>query len=456
VTRLDVPWRSQLDAQSTAAYDCGQAVTLSLLLYYGFVGGHVTVDDLARRMPGRTDANQLVVLAGYYGMTAVYGPRVTAAILRGYIEQGHPCVLLVNYADLGIPRPDLTDGANQGLHWIVVTGYEGDTFYISDPLWKPGARGGQGGRDIPIAWDTLDRAQRGTCVHHYRAIEMPYPDTIFRAPNVSPLGFHVISGPRNGFGDALRAGVAHSRPVGLVVSVDVAGVVEEVRSLSPDTVTVYRTEYPGGTPAGMYAGDADDARALAEAWYAQNATRWAGVDAHYFGLLNEPHPKGEVECAWCNVFVTRACELAEGEGRRLCVYNFATGTPGHAEVDWLMPSFARMAQGKHALGYHSYGGAAPDLPGLMRDNPALTLRHRDYAARFLERGFMLPFVISECAPFGGYDWSREGAAAFVDDAHWFRDEMQRDSYVLGGALFTLGEWMQTNSNYQDVLAELIG
>jgi len=459
--KLRVPFVSQMDATSISPMDCGQAAVLMLARYYRYAGPDITVDDLYRRAPAPngTIAGDLQRLAegiryGPEGRPFVLsaGPNPTPAILRGYIEQGHSPILLVNYESLGIPRPDLANGNRQGLHWLLVTGVDGDGFLLHDPLWRPEQRDGQGGAYIPIDADALVGAMRGISLHHWKAYEMPYPDTIFRAPNVSPLGFHVISGPRNGFGDALRAGVARGRPVGLVVSVDVAGVIEEVRSVSPDTVTVYRTEHPGGTPPGMYTGDA---RALAETWYAQNAARWQGVNAHYYGFLNEPHPKGEAECAWCNAFVTRACALAEVEGRRLCVYNFATGTPGHEEVDWLMPSFARMAAGKHALGYHSYGGAAPDLPGLMRENPAIVLRYRDYAARFLEHGFMLPFVVSECAPFGGYDWSREGPAAFVDDARWFRDEMQRDSYVLGGALFTLGEWMQTNSNYQDVLADLI-
>lgn len=343
--RLDLPYRSQLDAAATGAYDCGQACVLMLALYYGYVGADTTVDTVSRLVSGKTTALQLVDLSARFHVDGerwlVAGPQPTTAVLVGYIDQGHPPILLVDYRSLHLEPHLSTD--DQGLHWLVVSGYGEGVFYLHDPLWRPSDRAGRGGAYVSIPADTLVAAMRGACVHHLRAVDTP------TYPGRSKLGFHV-SGPfRTGYGDLLRAGLA------MVKAVGERGALVEAKAVDPRTITAYRVRTPGDTPPEMYVGDPAQA---ARAWLDALLPLWfAGpIDAiDYFELTNEAAPPDREAMAWFAAFNVAAMEIADTEGIALGVGSFSAGNPplDTPTLDALLPMIER-AERRHVFCLHSY------------------------------------------------------------------------------------------------------
>jgi uncharacterized protein YvpB len=165
---LEVPWISQVDTVTApGGFDCGQACVLMLLKYHNKVANTVTVKTLTNMLSGRTTAQNLTTLAGRFNhrLSAVSGLQQTVEsieTLKKPLSVGRPIILLVDYLSLQFANPIVT--TNPGLHWLVVTGYEGDTFYVHDPLWLAWHRNGQGGSYVPILVDTLTRAYRNAAL----------------------------------------------------------------------------------------------------------------------------------------------------------------------------------------------------------------------------------------------------------------------------------------------------
>lgn len=161
---LDVPWVSQLDADSPGSFDCGQACVLMLLKYHknDSATQRLRVKDLTDVRPDRTSAAALRSLARHFGLALRELPMQPSSIDTLYppISNGRPVILLVNYADLDF-EVHLASGINQGLHWIVVIGHtaNGD-FIVHDPLWTPTQRNGKGGASLPITKSQLRQAIR--------------------------------------------------------------------------------------------------------------------------------------------------------------------------------------------------------------------------------------------------------------------------------------------------------
>lgn len=167
-TLLEIPWVTQVDTVTApGGFDCGQACVLMLLKYYGKVGGNVTVKTLTDIRGGRTTAQNLVDLAGRFNQRLSIVPNLQQTVesietLKKPVSLGRPVIVLVNYLSLQFANPIVT--TNPGLHWLVVAGYEGDTFYVHDPLWLAWHRNGQGGSYVPILVDTLTRAYRNAAL----------------------------------------------------------------------------------------------------------------------------------------------------------------------------------------------------------------------------------------------------------------------------------------------------
>lgn len=162
---LDVPWVSQLGANAPGGFDCGQACVLMLLRYY-MPDRHANTEvlDLTNIRSGKTTAQALVSLAARFGLTLGTLDMDPTRLddLRATIANGKPVILLVNYIDLGYTKAHLTSGLDQGLHWIVVHGFQDDdTFVFHDPLWgenQTNANGNMGGSNITISARQLARA----------------------------------------------------------------------------------------------------------------------------------------------------------------------------------------------------------------------------------------------------------------------------------------------------------
>lgn len=160
---LDVPWVSQIGANAPGGFDCGQACVLMLLRYYDPQRHNSTrVIDLTNIRSGKTTAQALVALAARFGLQLGTLPMDPTRLddLRNTIANGRPVILLVNYLDLGFTESHLSTGLDQGLHWVVVHGFEGDQFVFHDPLWGENQRNGLGGSNLRISSRQLASAIR--------------------------------------------------------------------------------------------------------------------------------------------------------------------------------------------------------------------------------------------------------------------------------------------------------
>jgi Cellulase (glycosyl hydrolase family 5)/Peptidase_C39 like family len=164
---LEVPWLSQVDTQTApAAFDCGQACVLMLLKYHE-KGAGLTVKNITDFNVGRATDKELVDIAAHFGLTLniVNITKTVSGVQNGLnklLAAGRPIILLVNYLDLGFDN--FVAKKDPGLHWLVVIGSEGDTFYVNDPLWVAWDRQNRGGSMLPIRIEALARAFRGSAL----------------------------------------------------------------------------------------------------------------------------------------------------------------------------------------------------------------------------------------------------------------------------------------------------
>jgi uncharacterized protein YvpB len=161
---LAVPWYSQIFPDGSGHNACGETSVKMLLGYYNKDKGD-SIRALAEWLGlwGKdTGPDSLIRLAGHYGLSLTrLTPASSLNVLRDQLKQDKPIIILVNYADLGF-EVHLGGGVNQGLHWLVVTGVQNDTFYINDPLWTAEMRGGKGGACLTITEAQLKKAVRSS------------------------------------------------------------------------------------------------------------------------------------------------------------------------------------------------------------------------------------------------------------------------------------------------------
>ena len=265
---------------------------------------------------------------------------------------------------------------------------------------------------------------------------------------MSKLGLHVVMGSRRGYGDMLRRCAQASQPVPLVKAVDEGGCLLEAKGYSARTVTIFRTRVHGDLPGGNFQGNPYQ---VAEAWMNGQMPIWRRNPADYYEVINEPDPPTLEGYLWLNLFMEQCIHIADAQGFRLALYSFAAGVPEIDEFARLAPSLKLAKRGGHILSLHEYG-----IPKSMRASyPAITTRYRSfYANVMVPMACVIPVAITEAAPNGGHNWG--GEDFFLSEVTWYDTELMRDPYVIGAALFTLGDgggqW--TGANFEAALPAL--
>ncbi len=163
---LTVPWISQIQpGMINYRNDCGQTDVLMIIRYRG-LGANVTLGNLYsmpyKNANGTTNNLQLSPLAsaatgGKLVMKLFNNNPATLAGLEALkinIQADQPVLLLVWYPSLNFNNPE--NGPFN--HWLVLTGFIGDTFVVNDPLWVAENQGA--GRLIDI--NTLLKACHDT------------------------------------------------------------------------------------------------------------------------------------------------------------------------------------------------------------------------------------------------------------------------------------------------------
>lgn len=283
----------------------------------------------------------------------------------------------------------------------------------------------------------------------------------------SKLGIHVV---RNN-DPAIMEFVRQSQPA-VVKAVDDLGFLQEVKAVSPRTITVGRVSARDQTYVGVPEETARDFVAY------QLDTYLANPYVDYWEGWNEPDPNLD-NMAWYARFEQERVRLLASYGLKAAVGGFAAGVPEMDEFALFLPAIETAIEHAGILSLHEY--SAPDmtylygdpLPGYPAypDRGSLTFRYRWFYREFLEpAGLVLPLVISEAgidgiiggrpgpaglgwADFKEYwvqqGWADTGEEAFIKQLNWYDNGVRQDGYVIGFAVFTAGpiaQWVAYDIN----------
>ncbi|MBP7690193.1 MAG: hypothetical protein KA765_19910, partial [Thermoflexales bacterium] len=292
-------------------------------------------------------------------------------------------------------------------------------------------------------------------------IEAPRPTATPLAPRwIAPqagskLGLHVTFGPRDGLDDFLARCAEADKPVAVVKCVDDFEAAFKAKQYSERTLTVGRVN-----GVGLNNRDFVDM----QAWEPPEFSPAIGVaytsaqDAArvYFELVKplwQLNPVIDVwemfnefswHWGWQADFYITLMDLAEAEGYRLGLWSQSAGNP----PEEFYPDIARVCRrakehGNHILCLHEY-----NFDGLLRAAPKnLVTRYRQLYKYLAEAEAVIPLVISEAGENAGGGFT--GVETFMDDFTWYDRQLSKDDYVIGCAMWTLGDW--EGANFQAAL-----
>ncbi|MEA3339345.1 MAG: twin-arginine translocation signal domain-containing protein [Chloroflexota bacterium] len=263
----------------------------------------------------------------------------------------------------------------------------------------------------------------------------------------SKLGLHTLraDGAESFVRDVYDAGAC----VALVKGVDEFGYLRMVKTISPETVTIGRSNVvqamaPSGDPAD------------AAVWLMDQHMpkwQWEADIVDYWEIQNENDPPTVAGHVWLAEVYIAAMQIAEENGHKLAIFSYSTGVPQWHEWEAIVETgvFARAKAGGHILALHEYGWpttdnrwgeATEDLPP-YEDRGVLTGRYRYLYRDFLiPRGEVIPLAITE----SGLDPLLENASPgdwkrrYVDNMIWYDTRLREDDYVIGATMFTLGPY----------------
>jgi hypothetical protein len=278
----------------------------------------------------------------------------------------------------------------------------------------------------------------------------------------SKVGIHVTrnSDPR------IMAFVESAAP-SIVVAVGDLGWLTHVKEVSPSTITVGRIEEGDQSFNGDPIQRARDFVALNAETYHANP----GVD--YWLGWNEPVIDEVWQMEWYAQFEAERTRAMAELGYKTAIGNFSAGTPEAHEFEAFLPAIAVAHDLGGVLALHEYSaptmrdGVGAGIPGLAASDSsgALTLRYRFWYDHYLKpNDLVIPLLITEAGIDGGVlryqdvnlfgwrDFSKElpepleesateplSDAEYLQQLSWYDDELRRDEYVLGFAIFNVGD-----------------
>ena len=288
------------------------------------------------------------------------------------------------------------------------------------------------------------------------------------APGASKLGLHVIfnNDPR------IMEFVRRVKPR-VVKAVDNHGWLSEVKQASPQTVTLGRyTNVPDrnildGKDPSQYPDPADFARRFVDHFIDEYRLN-PGVD--YWEGWNEFPPNSPAQWTWYAQFeANRACLMNE-RGLKAAIGGFSAGTPEFPDMVYFLPAIEAAKRCGAIFTLHEYSsptmqtGFNSGIPNaaLVDNAGSLTLRYRYWYDGYLKpRNLVVPLVISEAGidsnvgpgcPLkdGGEGWMScqkdwdamalglDKAQVYLNQLEWYDNELRKDDYVLGFAVFSAG------------------
>jgi hypothetical protein len=159
---------------------------------------------------------------------------------------------------------------------------------------------------------------------------------------------------------------------------------------------------------------------------------------------NTPDWKGEANLKWNGKFWKKLTELNEGAGIKTCVGSVPVGNLEPGELQFIVEDLKAMNGMGASFCYNGYGF---DYNKDISREQDLTLRYRkfyDYYAANAPELSGMPLILGEIAvaeggdPLTGY-LKNGNEESFKDWLIWVDSEIQKDSYVVGGTIFQIGD-----------------
>ncbi len=286
----------------------------------------------------------------------------------------------------------------------------------------------------------------------------------------SKLGLHTVRANDSYIMEFIR----RARPR-VVKAVDDVGWLEEVKRVSPNTLTIGRLNSNQNEDAVLVM----DPVQTADIYIAAQLERYRlnpGVDV--WEGWNEFVPVNNERMAWYAAFEARRVCAMQALGLRAAVGGFSVGVPEYEQMAYFLPALEAAYRCDGIFTLHEYNsptldcGVSSGNAGIIPGAPNLgavqvgyhTLRYRFWYEGYLKSRNMgdLPLVISETGIEGRHTpggpcndpsgrawkdyanwWVQNGYGsdqprAYINVLSWYDAQLRQDDYVIGATIFTVG------------------
>lgn len=284
------------------------------------------------------------------------------------------------------------------------------------------------------------------------------------------FGAHITGNPRDGFGYLLESNAR------AVLSVD-QDIYQEVIELNGGyTTVIYRTTEPYlEAPGDLYQKrstkeywDADRQITwdqLAEYWYPKLEEKFVLNEADYECFTNEQGggegPPDEIRQNYLILveYERAMAKIHNAKGRKACVLNIATGSPGDFEIwkDVCAPFIAEMWKEGNIYGRHVYGEASGNLVDsdgdVLDGSPFRPIQEILYLN---DQGHYGGMVITECGLDAGSGFA--GIDRFIFQMTKYGEELLRydtNKCIIGICGWNLGPWKSSNASFTPAIPGMV-
>lgn len=264
----------------------------------------------------------------------------------------------------------------------------------------------------------------------------------------SLAGVHLL-GDHGFVDDHLRGMVADGVSLVSVKAVASLGVLQDVKAVDPDILTVGRFIDGTDPDVDVEGPDLTDPEAAAEAVWASLRPLWAQHRAYvdYWEVTNEADPSGPEGHRKLARFFLRFLDLCEPEGYKIAALSYSLGVPEYDEMQAVAATglLARLKAGGHALALHEYADPldkwyGDPIPGAQADprRGPLAFRYRFWEDVVGGPAGMPDVFLTEVNV--AHDLRDLDADTWRDQVKWYVNNAADDLYVRGVLLFTWGVW----------------
>ena len=241
----------------------------------------------------------------------------------------------------------------------------------------------------------------------------------------------------------------------VVKAVDDLWWLAEIKSISPETITIARltSQYEG---CGNVEDPGSDLEQMADEIVGVIAQKLSddpslGDVVDYWELVNEPDPPGEGAYGRLAELMIECMERSEAIGLKTAIFSLNAGTPEWDEMVDMVDTgvFGRAKQGGHLLAIHEgvFGLDAPidqywgdTIPGSpeVEGAGAMCFRYRYLYSLLEPRDEVVPLVVSEFYAGGGYAGDGADPQAIRGRMAWYDGQAALDYWFWAFMPFTLG------------------